>query len=421
MNNQTRSELSVVAAKTLVKHAPHDLPALQIFRRPKVGPTVRLCAVGDIGLSGRAAVTAKMRGSGALFADVAPVLRAADISFGNLESPLASEIAPDNMFAAPVTGAATLDQAGFNVLHLANNHVGEYGQAGLAATLAAVRKAGVIPLGAGDDLAAAQRLVRTDNNGLRIGWLGCGRTLLVQENTGAHYWEFDEHDLLSAIAQARPNVDVLIVSIHIGLMYMDYPRPEHKSMAERLMANGADLILMHHAHVLQGVQITSQGRVCCYNLGNFLYDWQEGNVQTPVMLREQNEGAIFWFEIDRKGIALVTALPTWIDDECRVGWATGERGYGSLSRLARISRELDGDFELAFERQRAERNTGPIFKVLAFHIKHRNWRQIIDSLRRTRFEHFKMVLRWLSGLCRASLVSHRADPSSANNSHKLRT
>jgi len=241
-------------------------------------------------------------------------------------------------------------------------------------------------------------------NGLRIGWLGCGRTLLAQNQAGPRYWEFNEQELLDAIAQARSAVDVLIVSIHIGLMYIDYPRPQHKSMAERLMESGADLILMHHAHVLQGVQITSQESVCCYNLSNFLYDWQEGNVQTPVRLREQNEGAIFWFEMDHRGIAVVAALPTWIDDDCRVHWATGERGYRILHRLARISRDLEGDFTPAFERQRAERNFGPILKVLAFHVKNRNWRHIIDSLRRTRFEHFKMVLRWLIGFCKTSLV-----------------
>jgi poly-gamma-glutamate synthesis protein (capsule biosynthesis protein) len=62
---------------------------------------------------------------------------------------------------------------------------------------------------------------------------------------------------MPAVIQAQTDVDALIVSIHIGLMYIDYPRPQHKAMAERLMAAGADLILMHHAHVLQGVQAAS--------------------------------------------------------------------------------------------------------------------------------------------------------------------
>src|SRR5439155_6544781 len=147
---------------------------------------------------GRTAATAKRWGADTLFTEVAPVLQAADITFGNLESPLAGEIAPGKLFAAPTERAATLYKAGFNLIHLANNHVGEYGQAGLAVMLNAVREAGMMPLGAGDELAAAQRLVRTDVNGLRIGWLGCGRSLLPQSYTGPRYWEFDEQHLLAA-------------------------------------------------------------------------------------------------------------------------------------------------------------------------------------------------------------------------------
>jgi hypothetical protein len=118
------------------------------------------------------------------------------------------------------------------------------------------------------------------------------------------------------------------------------------------------------------------------------------------MLRQQNEGGIFWFELDRQGVALAAVFPTWIDQDCCVHWATGERGYAILRRVESISRDLEGDFRLAFERQRAERNAGPILAVLAFHIKHGNWRDVVDSLRRIRFEHVKMVIRWLTGFYR---------------------
>jgi Bacterial capsule synthesis protein PGA_cap len=169
-----------------------------------------------------------------------------------------------------------------------------------------------------------------------------------------------------------------------------------------LMENGADLILMHHAHVLQGVQTTGQGKLCCYNLGNFLYDWSEGNVQGTVMLREQNEGGIFWFELDGRGVAQAAVLPTWIDGDCRVHWATGDRGVQILRRLSHISRNLEGDFTREFERQRAQRNTGPIFSVLAFHAKNCNWRYLLDALRHLRFEHLKMLFSWLSSRFRTA-------------------
>ena len=336
-------------------------------------------------------------GSDAILAEVAPVLQNVDITFGNLESSLTEEIARGQLFSAPVTGALMLKKNGFKLIHLANNHVYDYGHAGLVATINAVRKADLIPLGVGDDPSAAQAMVRTDMNGLRIGWLGCGRTLVSQGNSGPNYWEFDEQELLKAIERNRADVDLLIVSIHIGLMYMDYPSPEHKAMAERLLAAGANLILMHHAHVLQGVQVTSQRRVCCYNLGNFVFDWTEGNVRTPIMVREQNEGAVFHFVLDRNGVAQAAALPVWLDDNCTVRWACGRRGVEILNRLARISRDLEGDFVSSFKQQRAERNTTGIFKVVWFHVLHGNWPFVLESVKKTRPEHMGMIMRWLAG------------------------
>jgi hypothetical protein len=116
------------------------------------------------------------------------------------------------------------------------------------------------------------------------------------------------------------------------------------------------------------------------------------------MVREQNEGAVFLFELDQRGVAAAAALPTWIEESCHVRWAISERGCQILHRLARISRDLEEDFALAFERQHAWRNTEVILKVLAFHARRGNWRFVIDWLWQARWEHLKMLLRWLTGL-----------------------
>jgi hypothetical protein len=334
-----------------------------------------------------------------ILAEITPVLHKADVVFGNLETPLTGEIAKGQLFSAPVEGAAMLKRSGFNIIHLANNHVYDYGRAGLVATLDAVEKVGLLPLGVGRNSLAAQALIRTDMKGLSIGWLGCGRTLVAQENAGPTYWEFEEQELLSAIARNRADVDVLIVSMHIGLMYMDYPRPEHKALAEKLLTAGANLILMHHAHVLQGVEV-SERSMCCYNLGNLVFDWQEGHVLNDIMLREQNESAVFHFILDRQGVAKASALPIWSDDSCKVRWASGKRGVEILNRLVKISRDLEENFIPAYKRQRAERNTTGILKVIWFHLRHGNWMHIWESLRRVRPEHLGMIMRCLYGMLR---------------------
>jgi hypothetical protein len=174
-------------------------------------------------------------------------------------------------------------------------------------------------------------------------------------------------------------------------------------MAEELMAAGADLVLMHHAHVLQGVEVMGSS-VCCYNLGNFLLDSQEGNVIVPVMQKEQNETAVFVFEVTRRGLISAIALPAYMDSEdCRLRWACGARGMEILSRLQRISLDLDGDYASLFERQRAERNTGSTLRVLAFHARRGHWRYVLGELSRFRPEHIRMILRSTASLVAAPI------------------
>lgn len=403
MSQQINVEWKITEASAVARDVPTNLSALKIFERESIGPTVQLCSVGDIGFSGRVARNADFE-KGVHLEEITPFLRSGDFAFCNLETSLAGSIDPGHMFVGPLSGAKLLSKAGFNVVSLANNHITDYGRAGLAETIGAISEAGIQSLGADQSVSGAKKLLTTSMNGLQIGWLGCGRTLVDQEPGGPYFWEFNERELEDAICQARSEspIDLLIVSIHIGLMYIDYPRPEHKSLAERLMAAGANVILMHHAHILQGVQVTNQGQVCCYNLGNFLFDWEEGNVRVPLMVREQNEGAVFVFTLDKSGVAKVVALPTWMDDDCRVHWATEERGVQILQRLSRISQDLEGDFVPAFRRQRAERNTHHVFKGIFFHIRHGNWSFVIECLQKVRFEHVVMTLSWLRGALKPS-------------------
>ena len=387
-------------AENVAAGAPSGLPVLVRRLREVEDPAVRVAAVGDIGLAGQAAATAAAGSFDELFGDVAAVLHSADVVFGNLEYPLAADVARSKMFEAAPGSAPCLRRAGFSLLHLANNHVAEHGAAGLAATLEGVTSTGITPLGAGRDDAGARAVVRTDRNGVRIGWLGCGRTLEPQAPAGPKYWEFNEQELIDAARTARGGVDVLIVSIHIGLMYMDYPRPDHQQLAHRLIDAGAAVVLMHHAHVLQGVEVHRDG-VICYNLGNFLLDWREGHVEVPMVVERQKEGAIFTFEIDRRGVAALVVLPTIITEACTVRWPDAARAAGILDRLEAISAPLLGDFRAVFEEQRAQRNAGPILKVLAVNAMRGNFPYVVRQLRKLRVEHVTMVFRWFASRLRA--------------------
>jgi len=382
----------IVPARALLPELPADLSAILFHERAPVGHTVRVCAVGDSGLSGQVGRTGSELGYGALLREVAPLLQSAAAAFANLEGTLI-ERPRDALFAAPPAAAEALRQAGVTIVHLANNHVYDFGPTGLASTLAAAAGANLVALGAGDDAAASRRLVRTECRGVRVGWLGCGRTLLPQD-TGARFWEFDEQELLSAIRKARPSVDVLIASVHIGFMYLDYPHPDHRAMAQRCAAAGADIVLMHHPHVLQGIETTPDGKIVCYSLGNFLFDWKEGLITNQVMVQEQNEGAVFVFDLDRSGVARAAAVPTRSDEACRVRWAGGDRGDAILDRLQRISRPLGGNYAPAFWRQRSERNTKHVLRMLRFYIVHGEWGSVWRMFTKVRRHHLRMLAHW---------------------------
>ena len=81
----------------------------------------------------------------------------------------------------------------------------------------------------------------------------------------------DEAETVAALRSCRSRADMVVLIVHWGIEEYRYPSPEQRAQALRLQAAGADLILGHHPHVLQGVEENSRG-VIAYSLGNFLFD-----------------------------------------------------------------------------------------------------------------------------------------------------
>ncbi len=382
--------MQLIAARDLVPAAPADLEALLVCRRPPQGAVVRICAAGDVGPAEH------LIAGGDPFREIAPVLRAADLGFANLETPLlsAQKAAKESQFSAPAEAAELLATAGFGLLNLANNHILDFGTEGLAETRRALEAGGVRSLGAGSDPAAARRLQVTDLGGLRLGWLGCARTLEPQPPTGDVFWEYDREQLASAVRAARPRVDLLAVSLHMGYMYVDYPQPEQRQQALELSAAGADLVLMHHAHVLQGIELGANGGVVCYNLGNLLLDWTLGEIPVEIMQEEQRSGGIFVFDLDRGGICAAAVLPVRVDDRWTVRWALGDSGRTILEHLRRISGGWDGIAVREFHRQLADRATGLAVKSTLLELRRGGLGTLPGVLRRIKGRHLRMVAGW---------------------------
>ncbi|MDO8587644.1 MAG: CapA family protein [Armatimonadota bacterium] len=238
---------------------------------------VTLAAVGDVLLARYVGVTIRKHGADYPLAKVAPTLKKNDLVLFNLECPLSKRGVPTHfkyLFRANPALAKSLRAGGLNVASVANNHTMDYGRTALLDTISALKKAGITPVGAGPNSAAAIRPVVVRVKGLKVGFLAYtdvdnfGVSPRKDRPTTAHV---REATLAKEIRAAKRKSDVLVVSFHWGNEYWRKPSERQKRLAKIALAGGADLILGHHPHVLQPA-MKHGGKIVVYSMGGFVWD-----------------------------------------------------------------------------------------------------------------------------------------------------
>jgi hypothetical protein len=245
---------------------------------------LRISAVGDISFEGRDADNP----SPERFASIVGQLRRADLTVGNLECALTHDghggIPGKCTLRGTPLWATVLKQAGISFVTLANNHVMDFGPEGLFATMEALRRAGMRFAGAGRNREEACAPVFLDVSGRRVAFLGRSAVIVsaptyAERNVpGVAFLETDE--TLDAIRACRSRADLVIAMIHWGIEEYCYPSPAQRALARRFVAAGADVVLGHHPHVLQGIERMGTG-VVAYSLGNFAFDEFEWSYVVP--------------------------------------------------------------------------------------------------------------------------------------------
>ena len=260
---------------------------------------VLMTAVGDILVDRKEPDT--------LFAHTAKYFRESDIAFGQMETCYsdkgskgssgprgANNKDPHNLPAIP--------NAGFNVVSVASNHILDWGRDALLDCIERFRKAKVVPFGAGANSAEARTPAIIERGGMKIGFLGycsvapksyysaaekCG---VAPMQAITHYEPIEDDQpgnparimtypfqpdldaLLEDVKKLRPQVDILIVSIHWGIHHIKGAIADYQPVvAHAAIDAGCDLILGHHPHILHGVEIY-KGKVVLYSMGNFAFD-----------------------------------------------------------------------------------------------------------------------------------------------------
>ena len=245
--------------------------------------TLRLYAVGDINLGRRLAKERLQEGDTLYpFLALRDSLVAADITFGNLESPIApdSSAAPDSgkVFTAPPAAALALARAGFDIVSTANNHAWDGGPAAVEETMRQLTRAGVRFVGSGFGRDMAEQPVMLERHGWRVAFFAMTRAwnpapYAFREHAGADWIAWgDTGRIFPAIRglKASGRADLVVVSVHGGTEYADAPPQHMQDLARGLVDAGADLVLAHHPHVLQPV-VWYKRKPIVQSLGNFVF------------------------------------------------------------------------------------------------------------------------------------------------------
>jgi poly-gamma-glutamate synthesis protein (capsule biosynthesis protein) len=293
-------------------HAIGGLPAVDELSAAlsSEDDVIEIVAVGDLSLARGVNVDLYTGRSESPLRYVAPLLGRAGVAFGNLESPLTKR-APRAPTKGPRGGEIYLQgnpdytflltEAGFDVLSLANNHIMDYGEQGLADTLYYLEQEEIKHAGAGPDLAAALAPAQVDVDGYVIKVLAFSGVEPKEYYAGpakAGAAPLDEGAVVAALSRARSEASLVVLSLHWGGESMAYPSSEQKRLAHKFVDAGADIILGHHPHVLQGVEVY-EGAVIAYSLGNFLFDsrYPERHYSTVLAVEVSRSRGILGFRL----------------------------------------------------------------------------------------------------------------------------
>jgi poly-gamma-glutamate capsule biosynthesis protein CapA/YwtB (metallophosphatase superfamily) len=306
---------------------------------PASAREIVITAVGDIMLAGSGTATYARLGYDYPFAATTAELKNGDIVIGNLEAPISRHGREDTgkkfRYRSMAPTAAALRNAGFSIVTLANNHTMDFGDQGLKETLEHLDLAGIGHAGAGATLDTARRASIVSVKGVKVAVLAYSFTYPASFYATADrpgtapgapgYYRRD-------IARAREQADYVVVAMHWGAENTTVPKPYQVAVAHRAIDAGADVVLGHHPHVLQGIECYKQG-VIFYSLGNYAFGTLSKSADRSVIAR---------ITLDH-GVREIELLPLNVrNSEVRYQPKPlgGERGQGVIDRLNRISREM---------------------------------------------------------------------------------
>jgi poly-gamma-glutamate capsule biosynthesis protein CapA/YwtB (metallophosphatase superfamily) len=271
-------------------------------------------------------------------AGIAPLLQAADVAIGNLETSIARPTTGtplDNKIYTFRAAPHTVDvlKGRFHAMSVANNHSGDFGRDAFMETLGHLRTAGIAAFGGGANLAEAHRPYWIEKHGIRIAVLGYDEFKPRSFEAGATWpgvaWSEDSHVVADIRAARAAGADVVIPFMHWGWEREPAPSQRQRDLARRMLQAGADAVVGSHPHVTQGASLVL-GKPVIWSLGNLVFDGFElpaAKVGWLLRLRVDKQGIRQWNTVAVRMDADGTPTP-----DPATPTPCGRRGHAPIDR-----------------------------------------------------------------------------------------
>lgn len=370
--------------------------------------TIVLKAVGDIMLGRKVNEKICKHGADYLFDNVRSLLSSADFTIGNLECPLSDRgnpyIPKDFIFRASPGCADSLKKAGFNIICLANNHILDYGSLALFDTISALERVGISYMGAGENLERTCKPLIFETKGLKIAFLAFTYAYTARKDKPG-CCPCDPRLIQKQIKLVKPQVDLVIVSIHHGVEYVDYPNRYIISLFRGAADAGANLVLGHHPHVVQGLE-TYRDSLIVYSLGNFIFDYSDIEIRRTSYQKtalayftnhppntndmRTTKSFILQCKLSKKGVDSYELIPVKANQDFQPIIMNKQESQDFLKRVQEISSKFSNlDDPIWDEMDDLWR------ECKEYSLRNTKFSTIIKEIHRIRLKHIKMIPAFL--------------------------
>lgn len=249
----------------------------------------------------------------------ADVLRSADVTVINLESPLVTDCPVTNegmIFCGDIRHIEGMVFAGVDAANMGNNHAGNHGEEGVEETVALLNSAGILPIG-------IQNPAYRDIRGMKFAFLGYND---IGRQSGVGHIE--DETFTNEIREASLSSDVVIVSVHWGVEYTHEPTDRQIETGHAMIDAGADVVIGNHPHWVQPVELYKKGLIM-YAHGNFIFD--------QMWSRETREGVVGKYIFYDDTLVDVEYIPVIIEDYGQPRWVEGDEKVRILQGMKPFS------------------------------------------------------------------------------------